>query len=399
MSKTTREKLLSIEKEMNGYLKERREQIRGLVLAILSRVHLFLLGPAGTAKTLQLLLAVSAIRGADTENRLMHPMMSSDELFGPPKLSALKKDKFERALERGIGLKHFVSIDEIWKGPAAALNSLLKWLNERRVDSGSEEVDSPLECCLTASNELPEEDCGLSPLFDRFVLRYEVPHLRGSTAWTEVVFGPDDADMDIETKVKLEELHKAQEEVKAILIGDHVMETALALREELLKEGLERSARRYKNAMKVVKASAYLNGRAMATLDDLEVLRHVLWDEPGERQAIDRIIMRLTNPAKQKAQELWHGVMTSYKEFTEAEPDKVYGVGAEVIGRITPALDELNELCSDMESAGKDISEVEEFLNRGEELIEKIQTDLGILRKPRRGRPNMPPPKDEDFSE
>ena len=51
MGEGTREKLLDVEKELSGLLFERKEEIRGLLVGLLSREHVLLLGPPGAAKS------------------------------------------------------------------------------------------------------------------------------------------------------------------------------------------------------------------------------------------------------------------------------------------------------------------------------------------------------------
>ncbi|MCJ7816977.1 MAG: AAA family ATPase, partial [Candidatus Aenigmarchaeota archaeon] len=100
----TYEKLIQLEKEMNGIIVERNEATRGLLMALLSRQHLFTVGPPGTAKSEMIRLLASAIKGSNAiEIKKFDIMMTRfttpEEVVGPIKFSALKQDKYERCIE------------------------------------------------------------------------------------------------------------------------------------------------------------------------------------------------------------------------------------------------------------------------------------------------------------
>src|SRR5262249_8562912 len=71
----------------------------------------------------------------------------------------------------------FVFLDELFNANSAILNNLLTVLNERVYRRGAETHRLPMLSLFSASNHLPEDD-GLRALFDRFLLRCHVDHLR-----------------------------------------------------------------------------------------------------------------------------------------------------------------------------------------------------------------------------
>eukprot|EP01051_Picozoa_sp_SAG22_P019742 SAG22_NODE_3741_length_1549_cov_1.875172_2_plen_303_part_00 len=73
-------------------------------------------------------------------------------------------------------------LDEIFTANAAVLNTLLTLMNERQIDDGNCRQDVPLRCLVGASNSPPAElrvsgGGELDALWDRFLLRVEVPRL------------------------------------------------------------------------------------------------------------------------------------------------------------------------------------------------------------------------------
>src|SRR2546427_314770 len=67
----------SLQTEMEGRLFERREEIEGLILAVLSRQHILLVGPKGAAKSMMIRMLAGSIQGAHYFERLLTPASSS----------------------------------------------------------------------------------------------------------------------------------------------------------------------------------------------------------------------------------------------------------------------------------------------------------------------------------
>ena len=58
------EKFSKLEDELDGLYMERREQIHGLLLALVAREHVLLLGPPGTAKSAVIGAIIGRIKSA-----------------------------------------------------------------------------------------------------------------------------------------------------------------------------------------------------------------------------------------------------------------------------------------------------------------------------------------------
>ena len=144
-------KFQALQQEMEAHLFERREELEGLLLALLSRQHLLLIGPKGAAKSLMIRLLASSIDGAKYFERLLTRFTLPDELFGPVSISALKKDRFSRLTRGYLPEAHFAFLDEIWKANSSILNSLLSLINERLFYNDGEVLQCPLETLMGAS--------------------------------------------------------------------------------------------------------------------------------------------------------------------------------------------------------------------------------------------------------
>ena len=81
--------------------------------------------------------------------------------------------------------------------------------------------------------------------------------------------------------------------------------TAIAeLRRELGREQIVVSDRRWRNSLDVLRAHAFLSGRAIVTEDDLGFLEHVLWKDPEEHPKVRDAIHRLVKGYEEQAREL-----------------------------------------------------------------------------------------------
>ena len=151
-----RDKFLAIESELNAIYFEREEVIRGLLIGLLTRQHVLLLGPPGTAKSMLANDICSRIGG-----RYFHWLLARtstpEELFGPISLKALEADSYRRVTTGKLPEANIAFVDEIFKCNSAVLNSMLSVLNERLFFNDGAPVEVPLQMAVGASNELPED--------------------------------------------------------------------------------------------------------------------------------------------------------------------------------------------------------------------------------------------------
>jgi MoxR-like ATPase len=173
--------LRAIEEELNSYILGRQEEIRGAVVAMVARSHVFLYGPPGTAKSFIVSEIARRVRGATLVHEQLHAFITRDDLFGPVRLSALRdRDTLERNVAARLPSADLAILDEIWKCPPSTLNTLLTLLNERTYRNGDDELRSPLLSAFVTSNELPPTDRSLDALYDRIALRYRVRPLESA---------------------------------------------------------------------------------------------------------------------------------------------------------------------------------------------------------------------------
>lgn len=293
--------IATIKKTLSANFLERDEQIHGALCALLARQHVLLLGPPGTAKS-QLPRAVCAsIGGTNYFEWLLTKTTTPEELFGPIGLKALKENRYARITVGKLPEAHIAFVDEIFKASSAILNTLLSLLAERVFHNNGVATDVPLQTCFAASNELPDGE-ELAALYDRFLLRYVVNYLQEDGNFIELL---GLIPTPIEPMMRLTDLAKAQSDAARIAVPDDVLAKILLIRKVLRAEGITLSDRRFKNALGLIKAAAYLDGNKTAGEEDLLILKDILWDKPAERPIVARTVVGVCSPLEVKSVELY----------------------------------------------------------------------------------------------
>lgn len=351
-----REKFRKIEEELNTIFFERKEEIRGLMVGLLSRQHVLLLGPPGTGKSAMSEELCSRIFGGQYFRWLLSRTTAPEELFGPISLKALEQDSYRRITNGKLPEANVVFLDEIFKCNSAVLNSLLTVLNERLFFNDGQPVQVPLEMAVGASNELPEDREELSALWDRFLLRYIVGYLKEEQAFVRMLEGA--ISQHPKTTVSYEELKAAQQEVEKVDVSP-VLFTVAMLRRKMAEMNISVSDRRWKMALSAVKANAWLEGKDKADEEDLEVLVHILWQDPEHRLQVRQEVMAIVNPVGQKLQDLIDQATEIYQNaLKDAETDKAASKGTEAVAKLKKITKELSSLEQELATGGKSTAKV-----------------------------------------
>lgn len=285
------ERFLAIESDLNELFLERSQPIRGLLCGLLSRQHVLLLGPPGTAKSELAQTICARMSGANYFEWLLSRTAVPEELFGPISLNALENDSYRRVTSSKMPEAHITFLDEIFKCNTAVLNAVLPIINERTFYNDGQPTDVPLELCVGASNEFPAEKDELAAIWDRFTLRYELKYITQRQNFKAMLFSDSWRDIegaDVPT-ITLPELRTAQKDVRRVQIK-HLMPSFWELRNELMKVSIVPSDRRWKWTVSVIKAHAWLEGHFEATMDDFAIVKHCLWNEPEDIDKVNVLV-------------------------------------------------------------------------------------------------------------
>lgn len=241
----------------------------------------------------------------------MSRFSTPDEIFGPVSIQKLKtSDTYERAVEGYLPTADVVFLDEIWKAGPAIQNTLLTVINEKLFRNGIREIELPLKLLVAASNELPAKGEGLEALWDRFVIRIESRPIRQEKNFREMLLGVkseaggqgQEAEESAQSNaITAEEYAEWSKAIDRIGVKEEVFDAISAIRKSLravnVDEAAERrhvyvSDRRWKNIMRLLRTSAFMQDREEVAVCDLLPIYHCLWQEPEERDAIRALVIR-----------------------------------------------------------------------------------------------------------
>lgn len=296
-------KFEATEQSLNTRLVERAEFTRILTLGVIGRLNVFALGEPGVAKTAGVTMFRDHIADFPEDGyfwRLLTAFSEPNELFGPPDIAAMDEGKWRHQTENTMVPARLVLLDEIFKANSAILNSLLTYLNEG-IFHNDVPIEVPRWCVIGLSNETPK-GAELNAMFDRLELRMVVKRISSSSGFVQMLrqqhVGP------VTPTLTVADIETAQAEVNEILIPDEVFDAMLTLRQELGRDGVKPTDRRFAKSLQVIKASTWLRGGTVAEVEDMRDLRHSLWDAQDERGTVDSHVLRLASPLDAKAMEL-----------------------------------------------------------------------------------------------
>lgn len=356
------------EQSMNNRLIERSTLTRVLLLALVGKMDVFGLGEPGIAKTLSVTTLrdhISDLPPAGYFWRLLTKFTSPSELFGPPDLQAMDEGIWRSQTDNTMVDAKFVLLDEIFKANSAILNSLLTFMNESKYHNDVV-IDVDKWVVFGLSNEMPQGE-ELNALYDRLDFRLKIERIKSSSGFVQMLKSQHLG--EITPTISVADIEQAQTEVSKVEVTDEIFDAILALRNDLSKQGVEPTDRRFARSLNVIKAAAWLRGSNVTEIDDMRDLRHTLWTNHDDKSVVDTLVLQLASPLDAEAIKLRDDVESLNEEF-----EVIFNDSDNKTARNKKAID----LHSKLDRAATELKDLQNKLPAGRrsEVMEDIETNL-----------------------
>lgn len=350
---------------MRSRLVERDEEIEIFILALLAKTHAFFGGEPGIAKSMLVETGMGLIDGLTDDDYFHILMMKSttrEDVFGPLRLSLLAEDRYAYKSEGYLPTARFVFGDEFWKANAAIQNALLWATNERKYRNDGKVIEIPLWSMFIASNETPKDEA-LQAIYDRFPLRKWVEPIREPGNFVGMLKLGENT---LEPVVSWEDIEQAHKEVMAVEVPGDVLEALSDIKDKLRELSILPSDRRFRTALNIVRAKAWLDGETEADVEHLRPLRHVLWVDPDHYKEVDKLLIGLANPIDLEIMEIEKDLGGVSAELDRVINDPQPGdvgmqerIGTQLFEKVEKAMAELTGISARLKGSKKRSAKME----------------------------------------
>lgn len=313
---STENPFIALKEEMDKLVVGHDDVKTALLLGVISREHIYIEGPPGTAKT----MLAEIISGAAKLKFFfyqLHRDTRLSELLGDLVISRETQENGggelirQRIVEGGILTSQICLLDDISRAPGESLNVLLRILNERKF--GENKI--PLLTAIATSNPTADEYYNepLDPAnLDRFVIQIRSHGISYGRQWDEArelvkLYADNPSEMEVPERVDIEIFNEYFEKLKAVKFPEDIQEGLITFITRLIENfGLDTSNSMisdrtfFVKSIKILKSSALLHDRDTCVLEDLRALKFMLAFRVPEEvfNQIDRLLDEIINPKK-----------------------------------------------------------------------------------------------------
>ena len=279
--------------EISAQLVGMAEAVHLLGLGLLSGGNVFLWSLPGAAKSTMARLLAEGIEGEFFSLNL-GPDTGKNDLFGPPSLAAMKKDRWERSWSR-VATAHIALFDEWDKASHVVHNQLLTAMEEKMVATTKGPKNIPLLLGIAAANEVVDPQ-PRNASWDRLQYRMRVKYPGDYEALLDVAGGRKPIQPQLRPEVI--QLIQGWVDHQALHLPWEIKEKMGAIYAEMKRKGMEVSPRRFVRWARAIVAEALLEGRTRPEMRDLYTGAYILWVDPDDREEVQKIVGASSDPEK-----------------------------------------------------------------------------------------------------
>lgn len=266
---------------------EREVLARLMVLAVVSKTHLFLIGDPGVGKSYLIKKIVNLVPGVKYFEHLMTYSTQAEEILGVTYTDANGNTKYN--LKDSIVEANVVFLDEIMKSKSVILNALLGILGKDRIfhmkGGNGGVVETQVMTAFGASNEF-EQSSDLGALADRFHMRYEPSRIKTKEGFRRFMLGDFDKSNNFSVFLTKEEINYLCLCAKDVEIPEYILDLFAILKSQFSSAKLKASDRKIEDSRDIMKVCAYCNNRNYLDVSDLFIFTHTMWLNFSERSRV-----------------------------------------------------------------------------------------------------------------
>ncbi|MDX5980765.1 MoxR family ATPase [Exiguobacterium profundum] len=261
-------------KQLNEVYLGKEDVVRLCCTALLAEGHILLEDVPGTGKTLLAKTIAASFDGVFSRIQFTADLLPSD-VIGADYFN-MKTQTFDH--RQGPIFANIVLIDEINRAVPRTQSALLEAMEERQVSIGGETYPMPKPFFVIATQN-PIESAGTFPLpdaqLDRFLISIPVGYPDVAEERELLLQVMRQTRKTVEAVATLDELRRAQEEVKQVSIQDDVLDYLLGLVHATREHASVEVGVSPRGAIALMRASqsyAYLNDRLYVIPEDVKAV-------------------------------------------------------------------------------------------------------------------------------
>lgn len=389
-----RDRAARIETELNQVIWERPDVVHGILVARIARLHLLMLGPGGSGKSMLVREFTNHIAGGKYFETMLDEATDPAFVLGPTDIKGLAENGVARRNISGMlpeATDAFV--DEIFNANPPVLKGLQGAMNERIFHNGPERLAVPL-CSLYAGSNKLNADTELAAFFDRLHLRFQVDYLRERDNQKAMVasaitrlsqVGRGGLSLANRTMVTVDELEQAHREACELNVDEPVFDTFLDLRAKLQADGIVISDRRMVDGMAAVLANAWLRNHSSVKIGDLDILANMWWTQLEHEPRARELIMEVANPVENMVRQLYADldeVKAEYDKGKDGDSTRAGHVAVEATKNTNKVITEAEKLLTQAKAQGLETTRLVGLITRAEEFNGAVAVTFGLNPNP-----------------